>query len=55
MSEIKRHVFFTLLPATHALRSEAAYTEKIDVNAPTAALVRSSRADEDLSWIQTVT
>jgi hypothetical protein len=55
MSEIKRHVFFTLLPATHALRSEAAYTEKIDVNAPTAALVRSSRADEDLSWIQNVT
>ena len=34
MTDIKRHLFFKLLPATHALRSTEAYTEKIDVSAP---------------------
>lgn len=39
MGAIKRHLFFKLLPETHALRSEAVYTEKIDVSVPTVPTV----------------
>lgn len=51
MTDIKRHLFFKLLPATHALRSTEAYTEKIDVSAPVETAV-GPRGEVDMSWIQ---
>ncbi len=54
MKEIKEHIFFYLLPETHALRSETTYTVKINVSAPAVDQARSTE-EEDLSWVYNVT